>query len=109
MFILYDTAIEILKSADSVKPKAIYIGVFYAACTNDNFTQFHCLKKLTPTPNKIMNDRCKTPIILKMRIISIIIDTPMQIIYDIRNVSLISENKNKHGGLPQKGKGGSQV
>jgi hypothetical protein len=62
-----------------------------------------------------MNDRCKTPIILKelkMRIIPIMIDTPMQIIYDITDVSSIGENKNKHeggGGFPQKGKGGSQV
>ncbi len=47
-----------------------------------------------------------------MRIIPIMIDTPMQIIYDITDVSSIGENKNKHeggGGFPQKGKGGSQV
>ncbi len=54
MYILYNTAIEFFKSADSVKSKTI--GVFYAACTNDNFTQFQCLKKLTPNPNKVMNE-----------------------------------------------------
>jgi hypothetical protein len=56
-----------------------------------------------------MNDRYKTPIILKefkMRIIPKMIDTPMQIVYDIRNVSLITENKNKHeGGCHRKGRG----
>jgi hypothetical protein len=77
------------------------------------FTHFKCLKKLKSNPNKVTNHRCKIPIIrkeIKMRIFPIMIDTPMQIIYDITNVSLISENKKKHEGeLQQKGKGGSQV